>query len=137
MHNKQGFTLIELLIALSIVAVLALVAVPTYFTYSERAYFTEVVQATAPYKLAVEACYEIQNESSTALANCNPGSYGIPANAGASGNVASVTVASGIITGTGGGTHNISGVTIILTPTPTNNILIWSKTGTCVTGGLC
>jgi type IV pilus assembly protein PilA len=137
-HRKGlGFTLIELLIVIAIVAILAIIAVPVYLSYTKKAYFTEVINATAPYKLAVEQCYQAQGGSTGALANCNPGTNGVPANAGASGNVGSVTVASGVVTGTGGGTNGVTGVTIILTPTATNGVLIWSTSGTCQAQGLC
>lgn len=136
-RKSQGFTLIELLIVIAIVAILAIIAVPAYLSYTKKAYFTEVVNATAPYKLAVETCYQQQGGASGALANCNPGTNGVPANASAAGNVGSVTVANGVVTGTGGGTNGVSGVTIILTPTPTNGVLVWAVSGTCVAQGLC
>src|SRR5690349_18144036 len=119
--KSTGFTLIELLIVVAIVGILAAIAVPTYLSYTKKAYFSEVIQATAPYKLAVESCHQKNGGS---LTNCGtPGSQGIPAAAGASGNVASVTVGSGgVITATSA-TTNFGGTayTYILTPTVTNN----------------
>lgn len=133
--KRMGFTVIELLIVLAIIALLALIAVPVYTSYTKRAYFDEVVQSVGPYKLAVEACYQLQGAGAT-VANCANGSNGVPAAPSASGNVASVvTTSAGVITATGGGKAPAD--TFILTPTPTNNVLIWAETGTCKTDGYC
>jgi len=134
-RKSSGFTIIELLIVVAIIGILAVIAVPTYLTYTKKAYFSEVIQATGPYKLAVEACYQAQG-GGAAVANCANGSNGVPAAPGASGNVASiVTTATGVITGTGGGKAPAD--TYILTPTPTNSVLVWATTGTCVANGTC
>lgn len=130
-----GFTIIELLIVVAIIGILAAVAVPTYLTYTKKAYFSEVVQSTSPYKLAVETCYQAQGGGG-AVANCANGSNGVPAAPAATGNVASVvTTGAGVITATGQGKAGTD--TFILTPTPTNNVLIWATSGTCAANGTC
>lgn len=131
----SGFTIIELLIVIAIIGILAILAVPAYLTYTKKAYFSETVQATGPFKLAVEACYQAQGGGAT-VANCANGQNGVPAAPSATGNVASVvTTSAGVITATGQGKAPAD--TYILTPTPTNNVLVWAITGTCRTNGSC
>lgn len=136
-RSQSGFTLIELLIVIAIIGILAAVAVPAYQSYSKKAYFSEVVQATAPFKLAVEACVMKQNLTTGAITGCANGSNGVPAAAGASGNVASVAVSgAGVVTATGQG--NAGTDTYILTPTISSATNVtWAVTGTCVGNGLC
>lgn len=135
---QLGFTLIELLIVVFIISILAALAVPAYLSYVSKSYFSEVISATASYKLAVEACYQIQG-AGAAVTGCAGGSNGVPANnTTGEGNVGSITVSSaGVITATGSTLHNLSSYTYILTPTPTNNVLIWTVSGTCQAAGLC
>lgn len=135
-QKQQGFTLIELMIVVAIIGILAAVALPAYQTYTQRAAFSEVVLATTPYKSAFEVA--AQTGRLTALADADAGSNGIPAAAGASGDVSSVTVTDGVITATGlaasfGGTA----YTYILTPGGVAAPIQWTTTGTCLAAGIC
>ena len=56
--GQSGFTLIELLIVVAIIGILAAIAVPQYQQYTNKAKFSELVSAVAPYKLAVETCFQ-------------------------------------------------------------------------------
>ncbi|WP_153161557.1 prepilin-type N-terminal cleavage/methylation domain-containing protein [Zoogloea sp. 1C4] len=143
MKKQAGFTLIELMIVVAIIGILAAIAVPQYQTYTKKAKFSEVVQATQPYKLGVELCY--QNNANT-LTNCVAGtSPDIPANTtGAAGFVNSVaTAASGVITATAVSSNGLSGETYILTPAAASasatvaNALTWTISGTCKSAGIC
>jgi type IV pilus assembly protein PilA len=145
---QKGFTLIELMIVVAIVGILAAIAVPQYSTYVKKAKFTEVVSATSAPKLAVEVCYAAVRPDFTtaalALAQCSNGKNSIPAAPTAeSGLVKSLTVASGVITGTGVASLDVGGVASVITLTPSGADasaavqLTWAKTGSCTTAGLC
>ena len=135
-QKQQGFTLIELMNVVAIIGILAAVALPAYQTYTQRAAFSEVVLATTPYKSAFEVA--AQTGRLTALGDADAGTNGIPAAAGASGDVSSVTVTDGVITATGlaasfGGTA----YTYILTPGGVAAPIQWATTGTCLAAGVC
>lgn len=86
---QQGFTLIELMIVVAIIGILAAIAIPSYQNYVNKSKFTEVIMATAPYKTAIDACYQ----NYQLFTACTPGSGGVPPDTTAgTGYVASVTV---------------------------------------------
>lgn len=143
MKRMQGFTLIELLIVIAIIGILAAIAIPSYQNYSNKAKFSEVIQATAPFKLAVEVCYQ----QTGTLTACGNGSNGVPAAYTGVGPVytKSVTVASnGTITATSQNitTGGTSSFTYILVPTAqaSTSQLTWQvdqTNSTCIAAGLC
>lgn len=57
MNKQKGFTLIELLIVIAIIGILTAIALPAYQNYTKRAAYTEIITAMSPIKLAVEICY--------------------------------------------------------------------------------
>lgn len=158
--HQNGFTLLELLMVIAVIGILASIAVPRFQNATEKAKFTEVINAVGPYKTAVEMC--IINKG--AKADCNAGSNGIPAAfTNGAGKVASVSVTGGqiIATGkesefgkvsvrastgsstgadTGSGTETStaadSGITYELTPTVGNGIS-WAVGGSCQNQKLC
>jgi len=94
MKSIQGFNLVELIITTTIVIIFAAIAIPSYLDFSRRDYYSGVMNATTPYKVAVEKCYENRKT----FKGCNGGTHGIPANIVApKENVATLTVSDGVI----------------------------------------
>ncbi|WON76339.1 prepilin peptidase-dependent pilin [Serratia sp. UGAL515B_01] len=121
MEAQRGFTLIELMVVIAIIAILSAIGIPTYQRYIQKAAMTDMLQAMAPYKMAIEMC-SLENGTPS---ECNAGTKGIPASE-ASRYVSTIEVKQGVISLTG--TQSLQGLTVTLAPvSTTTGSLRWTR----------
>ncbi len=135
MKLSHGFTLIELMIVVTIIGILASIALPAYKTYTYSAKFTELVSYTSIFKFGIEVA--VQKGSVTILTDLDAGTHGIPPNElNPTSKIASVNVTDGVITVAG--TAEVDNKTYELALQNTNLPLQWDATGgTCYAAGYC
>jgi len=118
-----------LMIVVAIIGILAMIAIPSYQTYTQRARFAEVISASDVFKTAVSLALQ----QGTSLAELANGVHGIPPEPKATKNLASIKVENGVITATG--TELVGNASFILKPSSDGST--WSVSGTCIKAGLC
>lgn len=128
-RSRSGFSLIELMIVVTIIGILSMIAIPSYQQYVKRARFSEVITATAPFKLAVALALQ-EGVSASELFN---GVNGIPDKTLPTKNLAEIIVKNGVITATA--SKLVDKLTYILKPN--ENGSIWDISGSCMKAGLC
>lgn len=143
MHKQAGFSLIELMIVLAIIGILSAIAIPSYQTYTKRAYYSEIVMHANTLKMEVELCVQrkadkddcdAEKEGIRANIDNNPddgsGTNGIPKS------IKKIEIVDGAITIT---PNNLNGIvaadTYKLTPTAgtSGGVTTWIK----ACGGYC
>jgi type IV pilus assembly protein PilA len=132
--KQGGFTLIELMIVVAIIGILAAIALPAYQTYTQKARFSEVVNATSGVKTGVEIC--VQTGEPAACTD-------VPVTGSSESDLVDSVVitavgATYVITATPAALSGILATdTYILTGTTSNGAVVWAKTGGCVARSLC
>ena len=114
MTNSKGFTLIELMIVVAIIGILAVIALPAYQNFTDKAKFSELTNASAGLKTSVEICTQVTGDITT----CDGGAQGIPADVAAAAGVVGLATADGVVTITAptDATGTMNGATYTLTP---------------------
>jgi type IV pilus assembly protein PilA len=138
-HTQKGFTLIELMIVVAIIGILAAIAIPAYSTYTKKAKFTEVVNASSGLKVDVDICYQTTG-GYACVYDTDGAAVGQYVNSTA-GKKPTVSSAGVILITSTLMSDDATPVAYVygLTPTPTNGGLKWAITSgsNCIAAGLC
>jgi type IV pilus assembly protein PilE len=98
LQRKRGFTLIELLVAVTVIAILTAIAIPSYATYIRKARRPDAKSALLDLAAREERFYTVNNSYTTTAASL--GYATLPLNLGSSTPDYSLTVAASATTAT-------------------------------------
>jgi type IV pilus assembly protein PilA len=132
--KQGGFTLIELMIVVAIIGILAAIALPAYQSYTEKARFTVMTNASSAAKTSVEIC----SQTIGTIVGCSDAANGVPAAVVAGVGLAGVTTTDGLISVAPptDATGTMIGSTYTLTPTRlATGAITWATA--CTPAALC
>lgn len=130
-YSISGFSLIELMIVVTIIGILATIAIPSYQDYTRRARFTEVIAATAPFKTAISLALQ----EGIPKDQCQIGTHGIPLSPKKTKNLSAITIENGTIIATAG--EIIGNINLILIPSDDGSQWEIDNSSTCLKANLC
>jgi len=133
-HTQKGFTLIELLIVVAIIGILAAIAIPAYSTYTKKAKFTEVVNASSGLKVDVDICYQTTG-GYACVYDTDGAAVGQYVTSAAVATTGVILITSTLMNDADTPAAYVYG----LTPSPSNGALTWAITSgsNCIAAGLC
>lgn len=127
-----GFSLLEMLVTIAIIAILTALSMPSFSHYLKRAYYSEVVNAMAPFKLGVSECFQINGT----LEGCSSGRQGVPSDIKQTSSqslIKNIVTKDGVITATPKKKHGIDeSASYVLTPSESYGSLVWKSSGGAV-----
>lgn len=121
------------MVVIAIIGITASLAISSWNTNVKKAYYSEIVNATSPYKQGVLMCYQSLNT----LRGCTNNTNYVPANqTRAIGAIRRIRTNNGVITVIPVAAHGVLTTDrYVLTPRIQNNTLIWTSSGQAVTKG--
>jgi type IV pilus assembly protein PilA len=133
--TQKGFTLIELMIVVAIIGILAAIAIPAYTTYTKKAKFTEVINASSGLKVDVDICYQTTGDYDCVYDEDGAAVGQYVTSAAVATDTGVITITSALMNDASTAAAYVYG----LTPTPTNGGLEWAITSgsNCIAAGLC